>query len=153
MGSLVFVLESVPSFGIVHLLRASASGRVTALTVIKQEIAQGIPADLRIMREEKMKAMNVLFTELSYVQLGKRTFDQEDLSDVEYYTAGVNWLEAQRDLFPDMVRRTHGEYFEILKAFCDGSYSRDFEKEKAFVILQVEGFVEKILGRVQIVEE
>lgn len=52
-----------------------------------------------------------------------------------------------------MVRRTHGEYFEILKAFCDGSFSSDLEKEKAFVISQVEGFIEKILERAQVVEE
>ncbi len=117
----------------VRLLVAPVSGS-NALMVIQQASNTSLGA-IQKMREEKLKDMNNLLFERMYVELGKYTFEEteETFTDSYYQAVGIDFLQESIDIspyLPEQIERDRREYFEILKAYCNSSSSRDYENEK-----------------------
>ena len=133
--------------GAVRSLVAQPSVRNNALMVVQQALSRPC-FDVQKMREEKLKDMSAALLKRVCSELGKHVrweMGEQHISCVD--------LNCQATvLYPglhEQIKRMHREYFEILKAYCDSSYSRDFASEKQLVELFVPQFVEKILERVR----
>ena len=132
--------------GAVRSLVAQPSVRNSALMVVQQALSRPC-FDVQKMREEKLKDMSAALLKRVCSELGKHV-----RWEVEEHTSCVDLNCQASALYPglhEQIKLMHREYFEILKAYCDSSYSRDFENEKRIIELFVPQFVEKILERVR----